>query len=140
MFDLHPFQEDIIRELRRGYAAGHRRQMCALATGGGKTVVASHLIRSASAKGHRSIFIVDRIELVNQAVDTLQAVGLRVGQMQSSNTWVHPDDEVVVGTRQTFAARGTPPAGFAIIDEAHVLSKDHIKLMESWNRVPFIGL
>lgn len=140
MFELHPFQEDIIRELRRGHAAGHRRQMCALATGGGKTVVASHLIRSASAKGNNSIFIVDRIELVNQAVDTLQAVGLRVGQMQSSNTWVHCDDEVIVGTRQTFAARGIPPAAFAIIDEAHVLAKDHIKLMESWNRVPFIGL
>ncbi|UHD15725.1 DEAD/DEAH box helicase family protein [Thiocapsa bogorovii] len=140
MFELHPFQGDIIRELRQGYAAGHRRQMCALATGGGKTVVASHLIRSASAKGNRSIFIVDRIELVNQAADTLQAVGLRVGVMQAGNTWLHCDDEVIVGTRQTFAARGVPPAGFAIIDEAHVLAKDHIKLMEAWNRVPFIGL
>lgn len=120
MIELHRFQRDIINELRQGYVDGHRRQMCALATGGGKTVLASHLVRSASAKGHRSIFIVDRIELVNQAVETLQAVGLRVGQMQSSNTWVHTDDEVVVGTRQTFAARGVPPAGFAIIDEAHV--------------------
>lgn len=140
MFELHPFQNDIIGELRQAYAEGHRRIMLALATGAGKTVLGASLIRSASAKGHKSVFIVDRIELVDQAVNTLQAVGLRVGQMQSSNTWVHEDDEVIVGTRQTFAARGVPPAGFAIIDEAHVLSKDHIKLMESWNRVPFVGL
>ena len=70
MKTLYPFQEQVIQELRQGYKQGHKRQMLALATGGGKTVAAAHLIHSAAQKGRTSLFIVDRIELVEQAAST----------------------------------------------------------------------
>lgn len=140
MIELHEFQQQAIDDLRRGLMEGHRRQLLALATGGGKTVVASHMIRSAARNGHRSTFIVDRIELVEQAARHLADIGLRVGIMQGDNTWVQPDDEVVVASIQTIRSRGAPTAGFVIIDEAHILHRAHIELMQRWDAVPFIGL
>ncbi|WP_442871402.1 DEAD/DEAH box helicase family protein [Candidatus Thiodiazotropha sp. CDECU1] len=44
MKTLRPFQEAVIDELRSGFIQSHKRQLLALATGSGKTVVASHLI------------------------------------------------------------------------------------------------
>jgi superfamily II DNA or RNA helicase len=83
---LRDYQERVIHELRDGFRAGHRRQILALATGSGKTVVAAHLIRNAAAKGHKSLFVVDRIELVDQAASHLHKIGLKVGIMQGENT------------------------------------------------------
>jgi superfamily II DNA or RNA helicase len=140
MLTLHPFQEDAIEALRQGYRAHHKRQVLALATGAGKTVVASHMIRNASRRGHKSLFIVDRIELVGQAADHLQALRLRTGIPQADNTWMQKDDEVAVASIQTLNARQAPPSGFVIIDECHILHKAHIDLLESWNAVPCIGL
>ena len=140
MIELYPFQQDLLNALRAGYAAGHRCQLCALATGGGKTVVASHAIHAAAQKGRTSMFIVDRIELVGQAARTLTDIGLKVGTFQGDNTFLHDDDEVVVASIQTIKARSAPPAGFVIIDESHILHKAHIDLMNRWDLVPFIGL
>ena len=67
MYDLHDFQQQLIADLGQGILQGHRRQVCGLATGGGKTVVAAHLGRRAAAKGKRMLFVVDRIELCGQA-------------------------------------------------------------------------
>ncbi len=83
---LYEFQSQAIDELRKGLRAGHKRQMLALATGAGKTVTAAHMIHSAAIKGHRSMFIVERIELVSQAAEHLLDMGLRVGVLQGQNT------------------------------------------------------
>jgi hypothetical protein len=86
MIELYPFQRQLLDELRAGYAAGHRCQLCALATGGGKTVVASHAIKASADRGTTAMFIVDRVELVMQAARTLAALGLKVGTFQGDNT------------------------------------------------------
>ncbi len=140
MKTLYPFQEKIIEDLRAGFAAGHKHQVLALGTGGGKTVVASHLIHSAASKGNKSLFIVDRIELVGQAVEHLRSTGLKVGIMQGENTYVSDDHEVIVASIQTIRSRTAPPSGFIIIDECHILHKAHIDLLNHWNAVPVIGL
>jgi len=137
---LYPFQRHVITELRRAWMQGHRRQVLALPTGGGKTVVATQMIHNAARNGHRSMFVVDRIELVEQAASHLHALGLKVGILQGDNTRRHPDDEVVVASIQTLRSRGAPPSGLIIIDEAHILHRTHIQLMEDWNLATFIGL
>jgi superfamily II DNA or RNA helicase len=98
------------------------------------------MIHNVACNGHRSTFVVDRIELVEQAASHLHALGLKVGIMQGDNTRRHPDDEVVVASIQTVRSRGAPPSGFIIIDEAHILHRTHIQLMEDWNLATFIGL
>ncbi|MCU7805919.1 MAG: DEAD/DEAH box helicase [Candidatus Thiodiazotropha sp. (ex Lucinoma borealis)] len=140
MKTLRPFQETVIDELRTGFIQGHKRQLLALATGAGKTVVASHLIHRAAEKDCKSLFIVDRIELVDQAVRHLSDIGLQVGVYQGDNTQVQASDEVVVASIQTIRSRGAIPSGFVIIDEAHILHQAHIDLMKQWDNVPIIGL
>ncbi|MCU7865509.1 MAG: DEAD/DEAH box helicase family protein, partial [Candidatus Thiodiazotropha sp. (ex Lucinoma borealis)] len=137
---LRPFQETVIDELRSGLMQGHKRQLLALATGAGKTVVASHLIHRAAEKGNKSLFIVDRIELVDQAVTHLSETGLKVGVYQGENTQVRESDEATVASIQTIRSRGAIPSGFVIIDEAHILHQAHIDLMNQWSAVPMIGL
>lgn len=140
MKTLRPFQETAINELRAGLMQGHKRQLLALATGAGKTVVASHLIHRAAQNDHKSLFIVDRLELVDQAVNHLSAIGLQVGVYQGENTMVRASDEVVVASIQTIRSRGAIPSGFVIIDEAHILHQAHIDLLRQWSNVPIIGL
>ena len=112
----------------------------ALPTGAGKTVVAGEIIHRANKLGHKSLFIVERVQLVIQAVEHLESIGLKVGILQGDNTCMYPDDEVVVCSIQTINSRRAPLADLVIIDEVHLLQKAHIKLMESWNKLAFIGL
>lgn len=140
---LYPHQEEVIEKLRDGHRQGHRRQLLAMPTGAGKTVVASHLIRSAHLRGHRSMFVVDRIELVGQAAAHLENLGLNVGILQGENTSVSAFDDAVVASIQTLRTRTnwcleTPD--LVVVDEAHILHKAHVHIMEKWSNIPFIGL
>ena len=141
MFALYPHQQQAIEDLRAGRRAGHLRQILAMPTGSGKTVVASHLAHAAAAKDKKVLFIVDRIELVGQAVRHLAGMGLSVGVMQGENTDFSRTDEVIVASIQTIRARSAPYwVDVIIIDEVHILHRAHIDLMEAWNLLPFIGL
>ena len=141
MFELHPFQHQIIADLGQGYLQGHRRQICALATGGGKTVVAAHLGHRAASKGCKMIFIVDRIELCGQAAETFNEMGLSVGILRGEATSYTQADEIIVASIQTIRARSAPDwLDFVIIDEVHVLHSEHIRLMDAWSDKAFIGL
>jgi len=137
---LRPYQTDGINKLREGFRNGHRCQIFQLATGGGKSICAATLIKSAYEKGRKPVFIVDRISLVDQSVAHLEAVGLTVGVIQGDHYQWNPRADVQVASIQTIARRNMPDMGFCIIDEVHCLHKAHIKLIESYNNIPFIGL
>ncbi|WP_299591683.1 DEAD/DEAH box helicase [uncultured Microbulbifer sp.] len=141
---LHPFQQDLIGELREGLRNGHKRQVLALATGGGKTVVAGELALRAAQRGKKLLFIVHLQELVRQACRHFESIGLRVGVLQGENTAYSPHDDLVVASIQTFSRREMHRRidwiDFVVIDEAHILHEGHIELMRLWNALPFIGL
>jgi DNA repair protein RadD len=142
-FQLRDYQQEAIDELRQGYAQGNRCQMLAAATGSGKTAMASHVIETAAKKGHKSCFIVDRKVLVAQAVRHLSSLGLTVGVLQGENTSMGFQDDVVVASIQTIRTRHLPhKTAFIVIDEAHILHKAHIELIEAeeLKDVPVIGL
>ena len=141
MLTLYPHQDQVIDELRDGLRRGHRRQVLAAATGFGKTVVAAHLALSAVEKGRHVLFVVDRIELVSQAVRTFNELGLRVGVLQGENTAFTRIDDIIVASIQSIRARQAPDwCHVVIIDECHILHQTHIQLMERWTAIPFIGL
>jgi len=141
MFELYRFQGQIIADLGQGYRQGHLRQVCALPTGGGKTVVAAHLARRAAAKGRKLLFIVDRIELCGQAAETFAAMGLAVGILRGDDTRYTRQDEVIVASIQSIRSRSAPDwLDLALIDEVHILHAEHIRLMAAWADKPFIGL
>ena len=138
---LRPYQQQAINDLRDGLRAGHKRQMLALSTGAGKTIVAARIALSAREKGQRILFVVDRVVLVEQAVVQFQGAGLRVGVLQGENTDYNRDDDIIVASIQTVRTRSAPHwVRLVFIDEAHVLHKAHRDLMEHWSALPFIGL
>jgi superfamily II DNA or RNA helicase len=137
---LRPYQHDVIEHIENTLASGIRRVVLSMPTGSGKTVTAAAMIHAQAQQGRRSLFIVDRVELVDQAADHLNRVGLNVGILQGDRTCLYPDDEVVVASIQTIRRRNAPIADFIIIDEANILHKAHIDLMQRWNNLPFVGL
>lgn len=138
---LRDYQQTGITKLRFSLGSGNKRVIFYLATGGGKSVVATAIVESALSKGKRVAFLVNRAGLVHQFSGHLTRAGIRHGILQSSNT--HSlDAPVVVGTIQTAARRGLPPVDLAIIDEAHAVpgSKDYRNLIFRFNNIPWIGL
>ena len=135
------YQNKAIRELLSNHRHGIRTQMLFAPTGAGKTLMASKLIHRLSRIGLKSVFIAHKKELIWQTVRHLEFYGLKVGILQAENTNWHPGDDVLVATVQTIKSRGLRFApNVFFIDEAHNLWKEHIKLMESYNALPFIGL
>lgn len=80
------------------FAAGVRRQLISIATGGGKTYLASHVIRTGRERGfERALFMVHRDELVGQSVRALQNVNpnLSIGVMKAERDELAADIIVV---------------------------------------------
>lgn len=140
MYKLRPYQQAVKDAYKRGFDSGHLRQIAALGTGAGKTVLAANIIHEVAEAGNHSLFVVDRIELVQQAAATLQRMGLQVGILQGENTDMRNGDEVTVASIQTIRARVAPFANFIVIDECHILHKAHIQLMKDWFWIPVLGL
>lgn len=139
--NLRDYQHQVIEELRRGLREGHTRQMLYLPTGAGKTLIAAAVIRNAVLRGKKPMFIVHMKQLVLQAKSQFERAGLKVGILQGDNTAFSQGDDVLVASIQTIHRRNAPEwCNLVIIDEAHLLHKAHIALMDEWADIPFIGL
>ncbi len=119
---LRPYQLEAINRVRDRVRAGIRRVLIVLPTGGGKTLIASHIIASAVARGSRVLFLAHRRELVNQAYRKLLAQGLaeaQVGVLMASDPRRRPAAPVQVASVDTLRNRAKPPAELVFVDEAH---------------------
>lgn len=147
MSDLRPYQFNAISELRSGIRQGCLAQMLQAPTGAGKTKISSAIQRSAYDKGKRALFIVDSLELVDQAVRQFQADGMEVGVIQGDHEMTNYRRLIQVGTIQTLRnrwpgmAEATKP-DLVIIDEAHVLHQMHEEIIAECREKgkPVIGL
>lgn len=128
---LRDYQADAINALRAGIRDGHKRQILCATTGAGKTVLAAHLLKEAASKGSYSLFLVDRVALVNQTSEVLDSYGIPHGIIQGINDRYDPIEDVQVCSIQTLARRVLPRTPSLIIyDEAHCQYKatlDYIK-------------
>ena len=144
---LRPYQLDAIQNLRISLAQGKKSPLLQAATGAGKTVIAAYIIQSAVEKGNRVLFVVDSLELVDQAVETFERFGMHVGVLQGYHEKTNTAAMVQVCTAQTIAARLKKyrhqfeqwEIGLVIIDEAHVRYKAHSQMREIYP-CPFLGL
>lgn len=141
--DIRPHQISAIDGLRNSLAGGNRRPMLQLPTGAGKTFIAARIIESARAKGHRVIFLVDAISLIDQTVQRFYEAGIHeVGVIQADHPMTDYSKPVQVASVQTLARRKAPEAGLVIVDEAHRMHKFVADWMADpdWQGVPFLGL
>lgn len=124
---LWPFQQDIVDELERKVAAGERRIIIVVPTGGGKTVLASEIIRRGHAASRRSVFLAHRNELLSQAHGKLKAFGVEAGIIKAGRDRdLRPQAMVQVCGVQTLHARvvraqsmESALAEIVFVDEAH---------------------
>ena len=140
---LRAYQASAILKLRQAYSDGARRMMLQIPTGGGKTLIASTIAAGLNAVGHRVLFVVPAIELVDQTVMKFWQAGIHdIGVMQADHAMTNPTKSVQIASVQTLMRRDRPPADLVFVDEAHQ-DFGYVRrwmLEEEWRDVPFIGL
>lgn len=144
MVTLRPYQASAVSEIRGAYMAGLRRVLFVLSTGGGKTVVFTHIAEQAAIKGNRICILVHRQELVDQASRSLHAIGCQHGIIAAG----YRQDlrqGVQVASVQTLARRlHTIPADFfqlLIVDEAHhAVAGTWAKVLAAMPRARILGV
>ena len=139
---LRDYQLDDIESLRDVMRNGARSPLYQLATGGGKTVVFSHIVQSAAAKGKRVLVLAHRRELVKQASMNLTWCGVAHGIIAAGQDRDH-DALVLVGSIQTVVRRlnSLPQFDLIVADEAHhAVSKTWAALIESQPKARLLGV
>jgi superfamily II DNA or RNA helicase len=120
---LRPYQREAIDAVHGEWAKGINRTACVLPTGLGKTVVFAHLIAENAARGVRTLVLVHREELAEQAKAKLHSVAphLSVGIVKAARNEV--DRDVVIASVQTLARAPRRLAlygiGMIVVDECH---------------------
>ena len=147
MNELRPYQEWALNELRSGIKNKTPAQVLMMATGAGKTTVASQMMLGAMRKGKRAYFVVDSLELVDQAVARFVDDGLEVGVIQGDNAMTDYGKPIQVATIQTLRSRWQSivqqlKPDVLVVDECHVAHTAHKEIIEEckWRKVPVIGL
>jgi superfamily II DNA or RNA helicase len=119
---LRPYQETAVAQIREAYQQRHRSVLFVLPTGGGKTVIFSHIAEQAAAKGSRIAVLVHRQELLRQASVSLSELGVRHGLISPRHS-MDLSAPVQVASVQTLARRlHRLPADLfqlLVVDEAH---------------------
>jgi superfamily II DNA or RNA helicase len=93
-----------------------------LSTGGGKTVIFTHLTKELN---DYTLILVDSEDLVSQTFKTFQSIGLDVATFESKNT-IFPNNKIVVSMAQTLFNRVKKKPHliehfkYLIVDECHV--------------------
>lgn len=104
--ELRGYQKQAIKNVHEAIARGITRPVVVLATGGGKTVVFSHLIPQlqpySSSKGNKTLVLAHKEELVRQAAESIRRINptLKVDIDMRKQT-PSPGADVVVGSVPT---------------------------------------
>lgn len=117
---LRSYQTDIIERTRAEMKAGHKSILIQAPTGAGKTALTVEMLRSASEKGMRSIFINHRRELIRQSSKAFAKVNVHHGII-SANFQPDPRALIQVASIQTLQHRIGKIAEpiFFVWDECH---------------------
>lgn len=139
---LREYQVRAIERARAMIRSGNRRIILLLATGGGKTVIAAEIIKGAIARGNRVLFCAHRTELLSQASNKLDAIGLDHGVIKSGHWRQVPTLPVQVASVQTLVRRAEMPAAdLVIIDECHrAAASSYKKIMSHYPNAISLGL
>ena len=83
---LRDYQQDFVDRVRIEYRNGHRSVLLVAGTGSGKTVIFSHIAKSAAAKGSRVLILAHRDQLIKQASRKLDDNGVQHGIIMAGFT------------------------------------------------------
>jgi superfamily II DNA or RNA helicase len=145
------YQREAQEKARDAIRSGHKRIILQLPCGGGKTVIAAEITKSAKAKGNKVLFLVNRRELVFQARDKMRDYGLRCGVIMAGEPHDHEAD-TQVASMQTYVRRMDldelrfnrwwHDSDLIFVDECHTsISPTYQKILRAYgDRAIVIGL
>ena len=99
-YSLRPYQSQMLEDTRACIRAGIRRVLVVLATGGGKTVIASHMIQGAVQRSLRCVFMAHRKELIDQCSRKLDENGIPHGIIKAGHWRVNNEPVQVPSCRR----------------------------------------
>src|SRR5580698_8941374 len=107
---LRPYQIKCLDDIKKQFDGGTEKLLAVLATGLGKTVLASHIPQWFPGK--RTLFLVHTEELADQASKKMHHWNptLNVG-VEMGNSYAPPDSDIVVASVQTLGREGTTRLG-----------------------------
>jgi DNA repair protein RadD len=135
-----PYQTQAICGLRRAMAE-FRRVLLVLPTGAGKTFIAATVGAGAYAKGKRLVFLVHRVELVEQASRAFTEAGIPHGKITAGCELT--DEPVQIASVQTLVRRldKIPAPDLVFLDEAHhAVAGTWRTILDLWPAARVIGL
>ena len=120
--NLRQYQQEGVNNIRLSYMQGRRSVLYVLPTGGGKTVIFSHIAEQAAKKGNRVCILVHRTELVDQSSESLSKIGVDHGIITAGQE-MDLSKTVQIASVFTLVRRLhlVPPDffGLLVVDEAH---------------------
>lgn len=122
MFELRDYQSETIDNIYSELKQGRRSLVVQQPPRTGKTVIMAEIARRTTAKGNRVLFIVHRIEIVEQVIQTFKQQGVNM-------------DLCKVGMVQTFTRRISKldKPDLILIDEAHhVLADSYMRIVNNF--------
>lgn len=142
MIKLYDYQEQGVHEIRTAMRR-EKRVLYQLPTGGGKTVVFTHIAQSAFAKGKRILVLVHRRELLMQASRQFSSMGIPHGLIASGRP-LHVHNHVQIASVDTLIRRTNIDfqPDLIVIDEAHhvVPGNKWGSVMDRWPRAYILGV
>ena len=141
---LRLYQTEAVYQIRQAFSQRHRSVLFVLPTGGGKTVLFSHITEQAAARGNRVCVLVHRQELLRQASASLEQMGVPHG-LVAANRSMDLSQPVQVASVQTLARRlhRFPQEFFQllVVDEAHHSNAGTwAKVLEHFHRAKVLGV
>ena len=145
MIELRDYQKDLLERVQKSLEPDKARVMMQLPTGGGKTVIAAHLLSSRLTGGRKAVWLTHRKELAGQTRRMLRETA-RI-RVPPEKRWVgrspapHLMNGVMVLMAQTAALRAAESGVWSkydeddlmIIDEAHhATAKGYELAMKRW--------
>jgi superfamily II DNA or RNA helicase len=120
-YQLRPYQSDLLDRLSQSWDTGNRSVMLQLPTGGGKTILFSHLVQTFVVSQKTVLVLAHREELITQAADKIQTItGIAPGIIKAG---YKPDytKPIQVASVQSLTRRlkHCPQFDLIVIDEAH---------------------
>lgn len=145
-FRLRPYQVEADQKIEEGWQ-GRQSQLLVMATGTGKTVVISNVVKRFLADGKKCLVLAHMGELLEQAGDKISAVtGVRPA-LEKADSFAKPADRIVLASWQTLfqdsRLHGFKPEHFdlVVVDEAHRSeSKGYRKIIEYFNKGKLLGV
>jgi len=141
MLQLRDYQEKGISDIRNAFIQGFRRVCYTAPCGAGKTLLVVYMASQAAIQGNRTIFLVHRVELLDQAAATFQRAGVNFGIIAPNRPIT--DHKIQLASVQTLARRldKIPEPSLIIIDEHHhSVANTWIRVFNYWSNSYTVGL